>query len=318
MTQDNLILGLIFGMILCFLFGIYWFLKKRKQDKQLRYISDKLVNILAGKTSEEIMVFSDDTVLIDLLRNLNSMLAENQSLNLEYQRAEHALKQMISNISHDIKTPLTVILGYLEIALLEDPSDVRLQKIQQKAEQVSTFVNEFFSLAKLEAGDSEMELNQLDFGQLCKGAIIDLYQILNERSFTVDVQIPEKRLYIYGNADALNRILMNLLMNAMNHGGEGKYLGLVVYEEKQFVFAEVVDRGKGMNASEIKHVFDRLYTSEGSRNSKYGGSGLGLAITKSLVERLGGEITVSSTPYQETKFRIKFKKSNILSEERNL
>ena len=127
----------------------------------------------------------------------------------------------------------------------------------------------------------------------------------------MDVSIPEKELFIYGNEDALHRILFNLISNAARYGDSGKYLGVFLKEKEKFIYIDIVDHGKGINFENLEHVFDRLYTLDDSRNRKIEGNGLGLTISKTLAKKMNGDILLQSIPYQETVFTIKLPKFSV-------
>ena len=104
------------------------------------------------------MVFTDESALMELEGEINRLLLDRQKIKAEFKRGEIASRKMLANISHDIKTPLTVILGYLEIMRLADTDDEMLKKVEAKAKQVVDLINQFFTLAKLEAGDANITL----------------------------------------------------------------------------------------------------------------------------------------------------------------
>lgn len=125
---------------------------------QLIQISRKLEDIAESDSDEKVMVFTDEPALMELAGEINRLLLDRQRIKAEFKRGEIASKKMLANISHDIKTPLTVILGYLEIMRLADTDDEMLKKVESKAKQVVDLINQFFTLAKLEAGDANITL----------------------------------------------------------------------------------------------------------------------------------------------------------------
>lgn len=220
---------------------------------------------------------------------------------------------MLSNITHDLKTPLTVILGYIEM-MLHDPSlpmeerDQLLGKVHSKTMEVLQLMNKFIDLAKLESGDNEISLSRVNINEVCKRNILSFYEILTARGFEVEIKIPDSIIYSMANEESMDRILNNLLSNAIQHGGDGKVLGLTVREDEKYAYIDIWDKGKGISELQKDPVFERMYTLEDSRNKLYQGSGLGLTITKRLVEKIGGEIFLTSKPYEKTIFTIKLAK----------
>ncbi|MCI8530902.1 sensor histidine kinase [Acutalibacter muris] len=276
---------------------------------KLRKISGKLKEITDTDSDERVMVFTENKELMELAAQINRLLENHLKVKADYRRAEIASKKMLSNISHDIKTPMTVILGYLEIMRINGKStDELLGKIEQKAENVMELINQFFTLAKLESGDMAMELSKIDICEICRESILDFYEILTSNDFQVDIDVPELFIYIQGNKDAVQRILFNLVSNVVRYGADGKYLGVFLRADEKSVYIDVTDKGKGIDKQFANSVFDRLFTLEDSRNRNIQGNGLGLTIAKNLALQLGGDITLESTPYEKTTFTVRFKR----------
>lgn len=296
--------------LLCIIF--YQQRHKRNRDLQLDYVYQKLTAILSNNTKENLLLFTDDKQLIPLLKSINHLLNSNQKVLADYSATQEATNKMISNISHDLKTPLTVISGYLEMVALDEtvPTDEqkKIHKAYKKAEELQTLISEFFDLAKLESGDAEISLEKVHLNEVCKKCLLNFYETLENNLLDVSINIPDKNLYCIANEEALKRALNNLFSNAIKYGFEGNVIGLNLKEDKNYAYIEVWDRGKGFEEKDKEKIFDRLYTLEDSRNKKYQGSGLGLSITKKLVKNMDGKIQVSSKPYDKTVFTLQFKK----------
>lgn len=278
-------------------------------QKKIQKISEKLKEITDTDSSERVMVFTENKELMELAAQINRLLENHLKVKVDFRRSEIASKKMLSNISHDIKTPMTVILGYLEIMRINGTStDQMLGKIEQKAENVMELINQFFTLAKLESGDMDIELTRIDVCEVCRESILDFYGILTNNNFQVDIDLPETSVYVYGNKDAVQRILFNLISNVIRYGADGKYLKMSLRTDKNEAFIDVMDKGKGIDKNFADHVFDRLFTMEDSRNRNIQGNGLGLTISKNLALQLGGDITLDSTPNLKTVFTVKLKK----------
>ncbi|MDE6983966.1 MAG: sensor histidine kinase [Lachnospiraceae bacterium] len=280
----------------------------RGTQAKLREITKKLSDILEQDTDEQVMVFTDNKVLMELCGQINLLLLDRQKMKADFRKQEIASKKMLSNISHDIKTPLTVILGYLEIMRLNGCEDGNLQKVEAKAKQVMELIDQFFTLAKLEAGDKNIEMVKLNINELCRENVLGYYELLMQREYTVDIGIPEQSIFVQGDRESINRILSNLLSNAIRYGGDGKYIGLFLQEEADCVSIDVIDRGKGIEKQFAKNVFERLYTMEDSRNRSIQGNGLGLTIARNLARQMGGDILLWSEPGVQTVFTVKLRR----------
>ncbi len=274
-------------------------------EKQINKISTKLSEILEKDSDEKVMVFTDNKAVIELSRQINELLCERQKMKADFRRQELHKKKMLSNISHDIKTPLTVILGYLEIMRMENAGDETLQKVEARAKQVMELINQFFTLAKLEAGDQNLQRVKVNICEVCRENILSFYELLRQKEFTVDIGIPEHALFAWGDTDAIHRILSNLISNAVRYGSEGNYIGMFVRKEADAVIIEITDKGKGIEKAFAERVFERLYTMEDSRNRDIQGNGLGLTIARNLARQMGGELSLKSEPHVKTTFTVK-------------
>lgn len=276
---------------------------------KLNGISQKLEEILDTDSDEKVMVFTDNPSLISLATQINRLLVDRQKVRADYRRSELASKRMLSNISHDIKTPMTVILGYLEIMRVNgDPRQEMLGKVESTAHRVMELITQFFTLAKLEAGDTELERSKLNLNEVCSENILSFYELLSTQDFQIEVDIPNSPIFVMSNSDALQRILFNLISNAIRYGAEGKYLGMVLRSDKENAYIDIIDKGRGIPKEFADTIFDRLFTMEDSRNPRMQGNGLGLTIAKNLAVQLGGNITLTSQPNVKTVFTVTLKK----------
>ena len=310
MSEPTIIFFLLMCIVLLLVIVLYQqFVFRTGIQKKIQKISGKLKEITDTNSSERVMIFTENKELMELAAQINRLLENHLKVKADYCRSEIASKKMLSNISHDIKTPMTVILGYLEIMRINGTStDEMLGKIEQKAENVMELINQFFTLAKLESGDMDIELSRIDVCEVCRESILDFYGILTNKNFQVDIDIPETSVYVHGNKEAIQRILFNLISNVIRYGADGKYLGISLRTDKNTVFIDVIDKGKGIDKNFAASVFDRLFTMEDSRNRNIQGNGLGLTISKNLALQLGGDIILDSTPNIKTVFSVKLKK----------
>ncbi|MDQ1147543.1 signal transduction histidine kinase [Bacillus sp. SORGH_AS 510] len=283
---------------------------KKNNQENLTYIHKKLKEIINAQTDEKLLLHTDREDMKQLLIQINRLLEHNQKIMASYNKTEISMRKMLSNISHDLKTPLTVVLGYIEIMLndqnrSQEETDNLLQKVHGKTVEVLELIKKFFDLAKLESGDKDIPLTRVNMNEICRKNILGFYAVLSSKGFDVVIELPDENLYALGNEEELDRILNNLISNAIQYGSEGKVLGLTLRQDDQSVFVDVWDKGKGISELHKDLVFERMYTLEDSRNKSYQGSGLGLTITKRLVEKMDGQIFLASKPYEKTTFTVK-------------
>ncbi len=259
------------------------------------------------------MLNTDDKYIKSLLIQINRLLDHNQKIKGNYNSIELSMRKMLSNISHDLKTPLTVILGYIEIinndkSLTSEKIMSLLKTVNLKTVEVLALINRFFELVKLESGDKKLNSSRIDICEVSRKIILDYYEILISKEFEVVIDIPDDPVFVSGDEDAIERVLNNLITNAIQYGSDGKMVGLKIRITDHDVFVEISDKGKGINEMHKDRVFERMYTLEDSRNTNYQGSGLGLTITKRLVEQMEGSISLNSVPFKETTFSVRLRR----------
>lgn len=285
----------------------------RKRSRQLDYLHSKLNSILDNGTNERLLMFDSDARVGRLLIDLNRLLDHAHRAGARYANQEIEIRRMLSNISHDLKTPLTVVLGYSEIllhdrGLAEHEREAMTANIHDKAQEVLRLMHSFFDLAKLEAGDTEIALSHVNASELCRLKLLSFYDMLSSLGMELELSMPDQDLHVMADSEALKRVLDNLITNAMKYGADGKLLGLTLKRtDDGTTVLQVWDKGKGIPETEHHRVFERMYTLEDSRNRLYQGSGLGLTITKRLIERMGGTITLHSVPWERTVFTVVLK-----------
>ncbi|GAE94936.1 sensor histidine kinase [Gracilibacillus boraciitolerans JCM 21714] len=288
-------------------------LSKQRLDKNLRYITKKIHQLISKKSSDRILLMTENKLEQQLLIEINQLLNYHQESLADSARMRISMKRMLTNISHDLKTPLTIILGYVENLqhnsyTAKEQADL-LAKVSEKVMDATRLINKFFDLAKLESGDWQLERKRIHINEICRKVVLGYYDTLMSKGFDVEIDIAKEPLYFYGDEEALNRILHNLLSNAIHYGKDGNFVGLTVFQHNESIMIEVTNKGKGIPHSDQDRIFDRLYTVKESKSEFTQGSGLGLTISKRLTEQLDGQIKFSSIPHRLTTFTLMFKKA---------
>lgn len=279
-------------------------------QRKLREIHQRLKAILDEDSGGRLMVFTDNKELMELAAQINRLLEKSAKVEADFCRSEISSRKMLSNISHDMKTPMTVIRGYLEIMRTKGTAEPEmLEKAEQKAQALMELIDSFFSLAKLEAGDTDMTISRMDVCEICRESVLEFYEILTEADFQVEIGLPDEAVYAQGNREALQRILGNLISNVIRYGSEGRYLGVFLRSDERFIYVDVADKGKGIDSAFAQSVFERLFTMEDSRSRSVQGNGLGLTIAKKLAEQMGRNLTLESDPSVRTVFTVSLKRA---------
>lgn len=274
---------------------------------ELRKITRITREIRSGNLNQRYRLRTTRRDVEDLGAELNRLADYFQDAFERTRFLEEERKRMIANISHDLRTPLTSLLGYMD-ALQHDASltaqerEAFLRIAADKGNALLALLQDFFEMARLEAEDSEPELQRIDLAQLVPEILLGFYPDFVKAGITPQVELPDTPLCVRGDAAYLRRILNNLLTNALRYGQDGGQIGAGLREEPGLVWVDIWDRGKGIAARDLPHIFERLYTGEASRNASLRGTGLGLTIAKSLVEKQGGRIAVTSIPDEKTVF----------------
>ncbi|MBG9735600.1 HAMP domain-containing sensor histidine kinase [Paenibacillus alvei] len=245
----------------------------------------------------------------ELLYSINELIEQMDRLQVQAHRSETARKKLLTNISHDIRTPLTSIIGYVD-ALQDEHMDTQQEKeeciaiISAKAQTLKELIDHIFQMAKLDADEVEIRREPLDAAELLREAIISFLPELKKHGMDLAVQIPDEKCIAEVDRYGYIRILNNLIKNAIRYGKDGRKLGVELERKETSIELTIWDAGPGIPANEIPRIFERTYRSEQSRSLQYGGSGLGLAIAKAFVDKHGGRISVVSKPYERTAFTV--------------
>lgn len=281
--------------------------KNTKRAKEIIYIREWLKNAFYLKENRQILISSENAEIKGLSVELNKLLDAFYEQRTDYEHSRQAMVQVLTNISHDLRTPLTVLKGYSELLnkeLSNMPGKEKIPemavKIDSKANELVSTINEYFILSKITSGDMKMELKMVNITQICHEIILDYYDILEDEKYKVEIEIDPLPIYIYADIPALKRILKNLINNAIKHGGEGKYIALRLKKTTDKVTIEVEDHGKGIAEKDRENIFYRNYTTA----HKNSGSGLGLTIAKNLALQMGADIQVNSEPGRKTIFTL--------------
>ncbi len=279
----------------------------KKLLREINYISNRLETLSITSENGFVLLPTDCTCMKKLGAVLNTLLQDFYTSKAEFEQTQKAMAQFLTNISHDIRTPLTVLKGNSEmlaakadeLSVLENIHAMAV-KIDRKADDLITTINDYFTMSKIASGDLPLKLQKENISRLCHDTILDYYDLLEKQQFEVDLQIPDTPIFAYTDRDALQRILKNLIDNAIRHGSDGQYLSLRLNAVKEKSVVEIEDHGKGMSPQQQKQIFTRNYTTA----PKSSGSGLGLAISKHLASQIGAELRVQSIPNEQTVFSI--------------
>lgn len=261
------------------------------------------------------LLANEEPFVNEVIFTMNELIDQLDKIRVQTIKSEAARKSLLSNISHDIRTPLTSIIGYVD-ALNDDIAASREEKqeyvaiISRKATALKHLIDEIFHLAKLDADEVPLQPETLDLAEMARESVIEFLPVLKHANMKLTASIPEEKCLVTADRLSLQRIMNNMMKNAVQHGQQGQALGVELTEHAASYHLTIWDKGQGIPEDELAKVFERMYRTERSRNPLYGGSGLGLAIAKALVEKNGGKIWAESEPGQRTSFTFSIPKDS--------
>lgn len=238
--------------------------------------------------------------LAALLDDLNALLTDIQTERQAYAKRERAFQRQIEAVSHDLRTPLTVILGYLKLFrqsqgahLAEDRELAEtVDVLEQKAEAMKDLVGQFYDYSRLAADDMHLNLGRIDGGRILRETLAGSYALLAERHLSVDASLPEHPLWVQADSQALARVFQNLLQNAGRYAES--FLHISAEETDGHLCLCFTNDTTTLTDDDVAHLFDRFYTPDASRHQ--GGTGLGLTVAQTLARDMGGALSVRIAP----------------------
>lgn len=304
----------VFFVLLFVITGLLLFMRFQF-DNGLKSVIRELRRIIDG--NQKIRLFAkEDNVFAEMIFSMNELIEKLEKVQIESIKSQAARKSLLSSISHDIRTPLTSIIGYVDalkddIATTEEEKQQYLDIIAKKASSLKKLIDEIFTMAKLDADEMPQKVEPLDFAEITRESAIEFLPELTNYEMELKASIPDKNCPIMADRLSLMRIIGNLMKNAIHYGKEGKLLGIELTETPVEYQLLIWDQGPGISSTDLGNVFDRMYRSDVSRTALHGGSGLGLSIAKALVEKNGGRIWVQSVPWEKTTFGFAIPKNNL-------
>ncbi|MGM0472149.1 MAG: two-component system histidine kinase PnpS [Bacillota bacterium] len=226
----------------------------------------------------------------------------------EVRKLEQMRTEFVGNVSHELKTPLTSIKGYVETLLVEDdlePSilDNFLEIIKDEADRLEQLITDLLDLSQLESNVSALDQgNTVDLNQVVEKVLTTIVPKADSKQIDLKVDTPAQISPVRGNRSQIERLYINLVDNAIKYTPEGGQVQVKIYEEQDKVWTKIIDDGIGIPEEDLARIFERFYRVDKTRSRKLGGTGLGLSIVKHILENHQGEIEVESEVDEGTKF----------------
>jgi Signal transduction histidine kinase len=277
--------------------GLYLLITYRKA-KSLAAIIDQTEIMANGDLERQIEVNAKKDIK-NLAENINNISRQLKEITVEERKAQQTKNDLITNVSHDLRTPLTSIMGYLEIIDTDKYKDeVKLRYYAniafEKAKALNLLINDLFELTKMQNNTIKLDKADINLVELLGQVVAYFEYQFKSANMQSRINFSEDRLIINADAGKLVRAFENLLSNAIKYGQDGSYVDVTTKFEENMAVVQVINYGQSISSIDLPYIFDRFYRVEKSRNSNIGGSGLGLAITKNIIELHHGTISAYS------------------------
>lgn len=265
--------------------------------KSLKYI-DEIINAMDD-------VYKDDNELISLSGELKDVTTKMNNIKFNLREKEKLARDsekrkndLIVYLAHDLKTPLTSIIGYLTILKEEKDLNERFKKkylqiSYEKTLRLEDLINEFFDITRYNLQDITLEKSKVDFSLMMEQIVYEFIPLLQEKELSIQSNI-ESSITLNIDSNKIERVIDNVIRNAINYSYPNNEIRVTVVKKEEFINIDVINHGATIPKAKLNYVFDEFFRMDFSRSSKTGGAGLGLAIAKSIVVAHGGNISAKS------------------------
>lgn len=296
-----LIVSIVISTILVYF--IKQFLAVNRQMQEIIIILD---DIIAGNANRRILLTGEER-LAPLAYKINEMVYAYEEKLIRLHSADQNSKQLMTSLSHDVRTPLTTLIGYLDVVCKGRGTGSDCQSMieiaRDKAHSLKEYVEVLFDWFKIHSNEWLLEMKQVELGELTRNILKDWIPVFDENQIQYDFEIPEHRIMVALDWDVYPRILNNLIQNVISHSRASQIrIGIQTVQETAQI--SIWDNGMGIEEKDLVNIFERLYQCDHSHSAR--GSGLGLSIVKQMVEKMGGTILAESVVNNYTVFRISF------------
>lgn len=274
--------------------------------RQLAEMAQALAEIRAGNGARRMLAKPRDAAA-PLVYELNGIVAQYEGQLAAARRTDEANKQLMTSLSHDVRTPLTTLIGYLDAAhrgiVAGKEREEYIDTARRKAYDLKEYIDILFDWFRLNSNELAFTMKRLDATELTRDILKDWVPVFEERGIDFNVDIPECPCILRLDEDGYTRVVNNLVQNVIAHSG-ATHIGVSMKRQGRQIEICVSDNGVGIAREDLPHIFDRLYKCDRARSEQ--GSGLGLSITRQMTEKMGGTISASSVPGEKTEFVLAF------------
>lgn len=278
----------------------------RRAKKQIGEMEEVLRDVKQGNGNRRILAVSHE-LTAPLAYEINEIIASYEDRIVSLQQTEKTNKQLMTSLSHDVRTPLTTLIGYLDAVhrgVVEGKDrDDYIETARRKAYDLKAYIDVLFDWFKLNSNEFILKAAVVEAAELTRNILIDWIPIFEDKQIEYTIDIPEQPFFVRLDSDGYMRILNNLISNVVSHAHADEIKITLVKQDRNLKIL-LWDNGTGIEKEDLKHIFERLYKCDKGRSEK--GSGLGLSIVYQLVKRMDGEVTAESEPGKGTVFTLTF------------
>ncbi|WP_233147181.1 HAMP domain-containing sensor histidine kinase [Paenibacillus selenitireducens] len=285
--------------------------KKRYVTIRIHHMIEEVRYIAAGNFHRQVEVV-DNYELGALAVNINNIVVQAQKSMEEERMAEKIKNDLVTNVSHDLRTPLTSIVGYLNLInedKYRDEVELRYytQILHDKVTRLHELINDLFEFTRMQNKGLMLHKEPINLAEMLDQLAVQFHIQFQQAGMECRQNYEVRHPIVPADGRKLVRVFENLISNAITYGKEGKYIDIKLQDTEQAVIVDITNYGEGIPAIDLPHIFDRFYRVEKSRSEYSGGSGLGLAIAKSIMDLHEGDILVSSD-MESTTFQVRLPK----------
>lgn len=301
--KSYLIIYPFVGLILLEAYLIWLYINSRN-DLNALMLNLKSFRV-AGKTQK--LLVQKESEYKELSFEVNYLMEAYEQLKIDKEQQLNNNKQLLSNLSHDIRTPLTSIIGYVDalndgIISSEEEFEEFIGILSMKSKNLKELTDQIFNVARIDAEDVLMNLEFIELNEFLTNILIDFIPQFEKFGLELENGISSDKYMIQGDRVALTRVFQNIMKNAIQHGKSGKVIGIKSFIANDYYRVIIWDRGKGIPKSKQQYIFERLYKVDDARKMTSSNSGLGMAIAKKLVLKHNGNIFLKSEENKLTEF----------------
>ncbi|MFT4104958.1 MAG: HAMP domain-containing sensor histidine kinase [Lacrimispora sp.] len=298
LTSFDVVVILIYVLLGIGMFTVTFLILQEKSMKYIARISNAMQSISEGDLNVTVDIEGDDEFSV-MAASLNKMVGDLRELMDKEREAERTKNELITNIAHDLRTPLTSIIGYLELLSGDSHLDSEMRKkytgiAYVKTKRLEKLIEDLFGFTKLNYGKISMNVSRVDVVKLLSQLLEEFYPSFVDKNLSYELQSNVPVQVITADGNLLARLFDNLINNAIKYGADGKRILVRIHGGEELVTFQVVNYGYVIPEEELPLIFNKFYRVEQSRSTNTGGTGLGLAIAKNIVDMHGGTIDVTS------------------------